>query len=58
MVAAWYHTDEPTFADGLALVRKHLWRARYVVNSGVVPEFVQFPRAALALLLTGRPLAA
>jgi DDE superfamily endonuclease len=57
-VTAWYHKAEPTFADCLALVRQHLWRARYVVNSGAEPEFVQFPRAALELLLTGLPLAA
>ena len=57
-VPAWYHTAEPTFADCLALVRQHLWRARYVVNSGAEPEFVQFPRAALERLLTGLPLAA
>jgi hypothetical protein len=57
-VTAWYHTAEPTFADCLALVRQHLWCARYVVNSGVEPEFVPCPRAALELLLTGLPLAA
>ena len=57
-VTAWYHKAEPTFADCLALVRQHLWRARYLVNSGAEPEFVQFPRAALELLLTGLPLAA
>jgi DDE superfamily endonuclease len=57
-VMAWYHKAEPTFADCLALVRHHLWRARYLVNSGAEPEFVQFPRAALELLLTGLPLAA
>jgi hypothetical protein len=55
---AWYHKAEPTFADCLALVRRHLWHARYVVNSAVEPEFVQFPRAAFELLLTGLPLAA
>jgi hypothetical protein len=57
-VTAWYHKAEPTFADCLALVRQHLWCARYLVHSGVEPEFVQFPRAALELLLTGLPLAA
>jgi DDE superfamily endonuclease len=57
-VTAWYHKAEPTFADCLALVRQHLWRARYLVNSDAEPEFVQFPRAALELLLTGLPLAA
>jgi hypothetical protein len=55
---AWYHKTEPTFADCLALVRRHLWRARYSVNSAVEPEFVQFPRETFELLLTGLPLAA
>jgi hypothetical protein len=55
---AWYHKAEPTFADGLALVRQHLWRARYVVNSTPEPEFVQCPREVFELLLTGLPLAA
>jgi DDE superfamily endonuclease len=57
-VTAWYHKAEPTVADCLALVRQHLWRARYWVHSGAEPEFVQFPRAALELWLTGLPLAA
>jgi hypothetical protein len=55
---AWYHKAEPTFADCLALVRQHLWRARYLVNSAAEPEFVQFPREAFEFLLTGLPLAA
>jgi hypothetical protein len=55
---AWYHKTEPTFADCLALVRRHLWRAWYPVNSVVEPEFVQFPREIFELLLTGLPLAA
>ena len=57
-VTAWYHKAEPTFADCLALVRQHFWHARYLVHSGAEPEFVQFPRAALELLLAGLPLAA
>ena len=57
-VAAWYHKDAPTFADCLALVRQHIWRARYVVNSAAEAEFVQCPREAFELLLTGLPLAA
>jgi hypothetical protein len=57
-VTAWYHKAEPTFADCLVLVRQHLWRARYLVNSAPEPEFVQFPREAFELLLTGLPLAA
>jgi hypothetical protein len=40
---AWYHKPESTFVDGLALVRRHLWHARYVVNSAANPELVQFP---------------
>lgn len=55
---AWYHKPEPTFGDCLALVRRHLWRARYLVNSAAEPEFVQFPREVFERLLTGFPLAA
>ena len=55
---AWYHKTEPTFVDCLALVRRHLWRARYLVNSAAEAEFVQFPREAFDLWLTGLPLAA
>jgi hypothetical protein len=57
-VTAWYHKAEPTFADCLALVRGHLWRARYLVNSAPETEFMQFPREAFELLLHGFPLAA
>jgi hypothetical protein len=52
---AWYQKAEPTFADCLALVRRHLWRAHSLVNSAADPEFVQFPREALERLLTGLP---
>jgi hypothetical protein len=55
---AWYHKTEPTFVDCLALMRRHLWHAQYVVNSAADPEFVQFPRKAFELLLTGLSLAA
>jgi DDE superfamily endonuclease len=58
LVTAWYHKAEPTFADCLTLVRQHLWRARYFVNSAAEAEFVQFPREAFELLFTGLPLAA
>jgi hypothetical protein len=57
-VTAWYHKAEPTFADCLALVRGHLWRARYFVNSSAEAEFVQFPQEAFELLVTGLRLAA
>jgi hypothetical protein len=55
---AWYHKVEPTFADCLVLVRRHLWRARYLVNSTPEADSIQFPREALDLLIHGLPLAA
>jgi len=57
-VTAWYHKDEATFSDCLALVRRHLWRARYLVNSAPEAEIMQFPREVLDLLIHGVPLAA
>jgi hypothetical protein len=57
-VTAWYHKADPTFADGLGLVRQHLWRARYVVHSTPEVECRQFPQEALALLIHGLSLAA
>ena len=54
-VTAWYYNVEPTFTDCSALVNWHLWTARYMVNSMVVPEFVPFPRQLFELLLTGLP---
>jgi hypothetical protein len=55
---AWYHQAEPTFADGLALVRRHLWCTRYLVNSAEEADGVQLPREAVDLLIHGFPLAA
>jgi DDE superfamily endonuclease len=55
---AWYHKVEPTFADCLALVRQHIWRARYLVKSTPEAEYMQFPREILDLLSHGFPLAA
>ena len=57
-VAAWYHKGEPTFSDCLALVRQHVWRARYWVNSTPEAELMQFPREALDLFIHGVLLAA
>jgi hypothetical protein len=57
-VTAWYHKAEPTFADCLALVRRHLWRARYLVNSAAEAESRQFPHEVLDLLIHSLPLAA
>ena len=55
---AWDRTVEPTFVDGLTLVRWHLWRTRSLVNSQVAAELRQFPREVLARLIHGFPLAA
>jgi hypothetical protein len=57
-VTAWYHKAEPTVADCLALVRRHLWRARYLVSSTPQAEVMQFPREVLDLLIHDVPLAA
>jgi hypothetical protein len=57
-VTAWYHQAEPTFSDGLTLVRRHLWRAQYLVNSTPEAESMQFPQGVLDRLLNGLPLAA
>src|SRR5918992_2840175 len=55
---AWYRKVEPTFADCLALVRQHLWRARYLVNSTPEADSIQFPPEVFDLLIHGIPLAA
>jgi hypothetical protein len=57
-LTAWYHKAEPTFVDGLTLVRHHLWRARYLGNSAAETEFIQFPRETFERLINGLPLAA
>jgi hypothetical protein len=55
---AWDHQVEPPVADCLALVRQHLWRARYVVKSPPEAACMQCPREVLDLLSHGFPLAA
>jgi hypothetical protein len=57
-VTAWYHKAEPTFSDGLTLVRRHLWRAQYVVHSTPEAESMPCPQGLLDLLRNGLPLAA
>jgi hypothetical protein len=52
-VTAWSHQDEPTCSDGLALVRPHRWRARSSVHSTLQGACLQFPHAALDLLMHG-----
>jgi hypothetical protein len=56
--SAWYHKSAATFADCLTLVRRHLWHARYVVNSAPQADLVQLPREAFECLLDDLPLAA
>jgi hypothetical protein len=55
---AWYHKSQATFADCLTLVRRQLWRARYLGNSAPPANLVQFPRETLECLLDDLPLAA
>lgn len=56
--AAWYQNSTATFADCLTLVRRHLWRARYLGTSASQADLVQFPREVLECLLDDLPLAA
>jgi hypothetical protein len=56
--SAWYRKTEATFADCLTLVRRHLWRARYCVNSVPQADCVQLPQEVFECLLTDLPLAA
>jgi hypothetical protein len=56
--AAWYAKREATFTDCLALVRQHLWRSRYLVNSAPQAECVQIPGKALEHLFSCLALAA
>jgi hypothetical protein len=57
-VAAWYHNGEPTCSDCLAVVRPHVWRARYWVHSAPEAELRPCPREALDLFIHGVLLAA
>jgi len=56
--SAWYHKPEATFTDCLAVVRQHIWRARYLVNSASQANLVQLPQEVFDLLLYDLPLAA
>jgi len=56
--AAWYAKGEATFTDCLALVRQHLWRSRYLVNSAPQAECVQIPSKVLDHLFSCLALAA
>ena len=56
--AAWYAKGEATFTDCLALVRQHLWRSRYLMNSAPQAELVQIPGKVLDHLFSCLALAA
>jgi DDE superfamily endonuclease len=56
--SAWYQKSTATFADCLTLVRRHLWRARYLNNSALPADPVQLSREAFEGLLEDLPLAA
>lgn len=56
--SAWYHKSTATFADCLTLVRRHLWRARYLNNSALQADLVQLSPEAFECLLEDLPLAA
>ncbi len=45
--AAWYVKAEPTFADAIALVRRHLWSTMKWTNSAAEPGVVPIPRSML-----------
>lgn len=47
---AWYRKTQPTFSDCMLLVRRHLWQAKFFVNSTKKQETVQLPREILDLL--------
>jgi hypothetical protein len=49
--AAWYSKEEATFSDCLAVVRRHCWRAQYLVNSASKAESVLIPSKALNHLI-------
>lgn len=48
---AWYHKEQATFSDVIALVRRKLWAARYFVDSLAQPQSTEFNMDRLNLLL-------
>lgn len=49
--AAWYCKSEPTFADAIALVRRHLWTSLKFVNSPLQTPSLAIPSALFNGLL-------
>jgi hypothetical protein len=45
--AAWYPRPRPTFADALALVRRHLWEGAAFCTSAGAGDVVELPRAVV-----------
>ena len=39
---AWYKKTDATFFDVIAFVRRHIWSARYFVNSSQAPDISYF----------------
>jgi DDE superfamily endonuclease len=56
--SAWYQKSTATFADCLTVVRRHLWRTRYLNKSAFHADLVQLSREAFECLLEDLPLAA
>jgi DDE superfamily endonuclease len=48
---AWYPKSHATFADGLAVVRQHIWRDLSSSTSADAPDLVGIPRSDLSRLL-------
>lgn len=51
MKCAWYNKSEATFSDVIAFVRRHIWSARYFVNSSKNHDFSYFQDDFLDTLL-------
>jgi DDE superfamily endonuclease len=56
--ASWYKKEEPTFSDCIALLRRRIWQARYLMNSGENSDIINFPRKDFELLINSLPWAA
>jgi hypothetical protein len=48
---AWYKKSDATFSDVIAFVRRHIWMARYLVNSSQNPDSSYFRDDFLDALL-------
>ena len=45
--AVWYRKPLPTFADAIAIVRRHLWTSTHFYMSPAKAEMVEIPTALL-----------